>query len=48
MPVGSGRARLQGLDARPQVIQAELRVTNGGHDWDVWEPAFVDGLTLLT
>jgi enterochelin esterase-like enzyme len=29
-------------------IQAELRVTNGGHDWDVWEPAFVDGLTLLT
>jgi enterochelin esterase-like enzyme len=29
------------------VVQADLRITNGGHDWDVWEPAFVDGLKLL-
>jgi enterochelin esterase-like enzyme len=24
-------------------LTAELRVLNGGHDWDVWEPAFVEG-----
>jgi enterochelin esterase-like enzyme len=29
-------------------VSAELRVTDGGHDWDVWTPAFVDGLQLLT
>lgn len=28
-------------------VQAELRVVNGGHDWDVWEPSFVDGIKLL-
>lgn len=28
-------------------VQAELRVTNGGHDWDVWEPAFADGLRTV-
>lgn len=29
-------------------VRAELRITDGGHDWDVWVPAFVDGLKLLT
>jgi len=29
-------------------IEAELRITDGGHDWDVWTPAFVEGLQLLT
>lgn len=28
-------------------VRAELRVTDGGHDWDVWVPAFVDGVSLL-
>lgn len=29
-------------------VSAELRITDGGHDWDVWVPAFVEGVTLLT
>jgi enterochelin esterase-like enzyme len=29
-------------------VSAELRITNGGHDWDVWLPAFTEGVTLLT
>jgi enterochelin esterase-like enzyme len=29
-------------------VSAELRVTDGGHDWDVWLPAFTEGVTLLT
>lgn len=25
-------------------VTAELRVLDGGHDWDVWEPAFAEGV----
>ena len=28
-------------------ITAEFRVLNGGHDWDVWKPAFVEGVQDL-
>jgi enterochelin esterase-like enzyme len=28
-------------------VTANLRITDGGHDWDVWTPAFVDGMRLL-
>lgn len=28
-------------------ITAELRVIDGGHDWDVWQPAFRDGVKDL-
>jgi enterochelin esterase-like enzyme len=28
-------------------ITADLRVLGGGHDWDVWRPALVEGLRLL-
>jgi enterochelin esterase-like enzyme len=24
-----------------------LRVLDGGHDWDVWEPAFAEGLPYV-
>jgi hypothetical protein len=29
-------------------VTAEFRVYAGGHDWGVWEPAFVDGIQFLT
>ncbi|GIF73929.1 alpha/beta hydrolase-fold protein [Asanoa siamensis] len=32
---------------RADGVAAEFRVVDGGHDWDVWRPAFVDGLTHL-
>ncbi|GAA1886844.1 alpha/beta hydrolase-fold protein [Asanoa iriomotensis] len=32
---------------RADGVAAEFRVIDGGHDWDVWRPAFVDGLTHL-
>ena len=28
-------------------ITADLRVLGGGHDWDVWRPALVEGLRLI-
>lgn len=28
-------------------IAAELRILDGGHGWDVWTPAFVEGLRFL-
>ncbi|GIG68037.1 alpha/beta hydrolase [Phytomonospora endophytica] len=28
-------------------VSTEFRVLGGGHDWDVWEPAFADGLPHL-
>ncbi len=37
-------ARLYNTVRRSEAITAELRVLNGGHDWDVWEPAFREGL----
>lgn len=26
---------------------AELRVVNGGHDWEIWKPMFAEGLTYM-
>ena len=28
-------------------VSSQLRVLDGGHDWDVWEPAFVEGLPYV-
>lgn len=28
-------------------VRAELRVYDGGHDWDVWRPGFIEGLRFL-
>jgi len=28
-------------------LSVELRVLDGGHNWDVWMPAFVEGVTYL-
>ena len=33
--------------ARVPGISAEFRVLDGGHGWDVWTPAFVEGLRYL-
>jgi enterochelin esterase-like enzyme len=32
---------------RADGVAAEFRVIDGGHDWDVWRPAFVDGIKHL-
>ncbi|WP_158600453.1 alpha/beta hydrolase-fold protein [Tessaracoccus antarcticus] len=37
-------ARLYNTVRRSPAITAELRVLNGGHDWDVWGPAFREGV----
>jgi enterochelin esterase-like enzyme len=28
-------------------VDAQLRVVNGGHNWDTWRPTFVDGLQYV-
>ncbi|MBK8023711.1 MAG: esterase family protein [Chloroflexi bacterium] len=28
-------------------VTAELRVYDGGHDWDVWRPGFIEGMRFL-
>ncbi|GAA4467159.1 hypothetical protein GCM10023170_079140 [Phytohabitans houttuyneae] len=33
---------------RSDAVAAQFRVLDGGHDWDVWRPAFVAGLTELS
>ncbi|MEP7293338.1 MAG: alpha/beta hydrolase-fold protein [Chloroflexota bacterium] len=33
--------------ARIPNVSAELRVYDGGHDWQVWERGFVEGMTFL-
>ncbi|MFI6266930.1 alpha/beta hydrolase [Micromonospora sp. NPDC051006] len=40
-------ATLYNTVRRADGVAAELRVLDGGHDWDVWRPAFVDGLRHL-
>ncbi|WP_328415677.1 esterase family protein [Micromonospora sp. NBC_00389] len=40
-------ATLYNTVRRADGVAAELRVLDGGHDWDVWRPAFVDGLKHL-
>ncbi len=32
---------------RVEGVSSQLRVLDGGHDWDVWEPAFVEGLPYV-
>ncbi len=34
--------------ARVPSISAEFRVYDGGHDWDVWQPGFVEGIRYLS
>lgn len=34
--------------ARVSGIQAELRVYDGGHDWDVWDRGFIEGMRYLS
>lgn len=33
--------------ARVQNLTSELRVVDGGHDWDVWGPTFVEGAKYI-
>jgi enterochelin esterase-like enzyme len=40
-------ARLYNAFAHTRYIVAQFRVLNGGHDWDVWQPAFIEGLTWI-
>ncbi|MGV9807492.1 alpha/beta hydrolase-fold protein [Micromonospora chersina] len=40
-------ATLYNTVRRADGVAAEFRVLDGGHDWDVWRPAFVDGLKHL-
>jgi enterochelin esterase-like enzyme len=40
-------AALYNLARRSPAVTADLRVVDGGHDWDVWAPAFVDGMRSL-
>ncbi|MGG7466393.1 alpha/beta hydrolase-fold protein [Plantibacter sp. YIM 135347] len=37
-------ATLYNAAKRVAGISAEFRVLDGGHDWDVWRPAFIEGL----
>lgn len=38
-------AQLYNTARRVPGVTAELRILNGGHDWDVWQPAFSEGIT---
>ncbi|TDD64086.1 esterase [Jiangella aurantiaca] len=40
-------ARLYNTARRVDGVTAELRILDGGHDWDVWRPAFREGLADL-
>lgn len=40
-------ATLYNTIRRADPVSAQFRVVDGGHDWGVWEPAFVDGLKQL-
>ncbi|ROT32483.1 alpha/beta hydrolase-fold protein [Micromonospora sp. HM5-17] len=40
-------ATLYNAVRRSDAITAQFRVVDGGHDWDVWRPSFVDGLREL-
>ncbi|RIQ24958.1 alpha/beta hydrolase-fold protein [Jiangella rhizosphaerae] len=40
-------ARLYNTARRVDGVTAELRIMDGGHDWDVWRPAFREGLADL-
>lgn len=36
------------LIARISNVSSEFRVYDGGHDWDVWRPGFVEGIKYLS
>lgn len=38
-------AQLYNTARRVDGVTAEFRVLDGGHDWDVWQPAFREGIT---
>src|SRR5207244_11714893 len=40
-------AKLYNVAKRAPGVTAEFRELNGGHDWDVWRPGFVDGVQDL-
>ncbi|GAB5491938.1 MAG: hypothetical protein Phog2KO_21530 [Phototrophicaceae bacterium] len=40
--------RLFNRVSRAPSIDAEFRVYDGGHDWDVWQPGFVEGISYLS
>lgn len=40
-------ATLYNTVRRSDAVSAQFRVVDGGHDWDVWRPSFVDGLRQL-
>lgn len=37
-------AQLYNTARRMPGVTAELRILDGGHDWDVWQPAFAEGI----
>ena len=41
-------AQLYTTARRVEGITAELRVLDGGHDWDVWQPAFHEGIVDIS
>ena len=41
-------ATLYNAVKRSPAVSAEFRTVDGGHDWGVWQPTFVDGLTHLS
>lgn len=41
-------AQLYSTARRVPGITAELRVLDGGHDWDVWQPAFREGVVDIS
>lgn len=40
-------ARLYNRARRVPGVTAELRIMDGGHDWSVWQPSFVEGIQDL-
>ena len=41
-------AQLYNTARRVDGVTAELRVLDGGHDWDVWQPAFREAITDIS
>jgi enterochelin esterase-like enzyme len=41
-------ARLYNQLVHTRYVVAQFRVLDGGHDWDVWQPAFIEGLTWVS
>lgn len=37
-------AKLYNTSRRAPGVTAELRIVNGGHDWDAWEPLFIEAI----